>query len=501
LAPRLVAAERCFGAFGGGRPGVDPLAGTAAATLPIVLRISAVRATYRDPLPLQSSGASSLQQFIARPLQLLISFEFLFALFVFGGVFKANPNFLKFFPVDPTLVFGAASMAVGIVILSRVGLYRPALVPILLYFTLCFWILLSIFWTAASDFAPQQQHLMRIILINGWILVGISGIVAADRHRLSRFLSLIVVFAVILSVDWLVNAGSLAHMGFLEDRSYQNTARLISAGFIVLFGLLIFGRSGMTAWLLAGLGAVFFFYTLLITGARAPLIGLVLGAIVMMAMAVMIAGQRLFVRRGAAVAALVAAGLIIFLVLILQSGVETWTVRRMQGLLRFFSSLGSSGDSSAETRALYIAAAFRYWGASWQTIIIGNGLLSFTYLYAGNYVPGTNPHNIPLEILCEFGLVGFAIFAAFVASLFKYLSFRVHPGDHWTPVLVALCTAVVFFSVTSGDMINMFYFLVYGGLLPAIHGLRREGPAAEEADEDELDVEEEEVAREMQGQG
>jgi O-antigen ligase len=283
-----------------------------------------------------------------------------------------------------------------------------------------------------------------------------------------------VVFAVILSVDWLVNAGSLAHQGFLEDRSYQNTARLISAGFIVLFGLLIFGRSGMTAWLLAGLGAVFFFYTLLITGARAPLIGLVLGAIVMMAMAVTIAGQRLFVRRGAGVAALVAAGLIIFLVLILQSGVETWTVRRMQGLLRFFSSLGSSGDSSAEVRALYIAAAFRYWGDSWQTIIIGNGLLSFTYLYAGKYVPGTNPHNIPLEILCEFGLVGFAIFAAFVASLFRYMSFRIHPGDHWTPVLIALCIAVVFFSVTSGDMINMFYFLVYGGLLPAIHGLRRE---------------------------
>jgi O-antigen ligase len=460
-----------------------------------------VRATYRDPLLLQSSGALPFWQVMARPLQLLMSFEFLFAMFVFGGVFKANPNFVKFFPVDPTIVFGAASMVVGIVILSRVGLYRRALVPIVLYFTLCFWILLSIFWTAASDFAPQKQHLMRVILLNGWVLIGISGIVAADRRRLTRFICMIVVFAVILSVDWLVNAGSLAHQGFLEDRNYQNTARLISAGFIVLFGLLIFGRSGMTAWLLAGLGAVFFFYTLLITGARAPLIGLVLGTLVMMAMAVTIAGQRLFVRRGAGVAALVAAGLIIFLVLILQSGVETWTVRRMQGLLRFFSSLGSSGDSSAEVRALYIAAAFRYWGDSWQTIIFGNGLLSFTYLYAGKYVPGTNPHNIPLEILCEFGLVGFAIFAAFVASLFRYISFRIRPGDHWTPVLIALCIAVVFFSVTSGDLLNMFYLLVYGGLLPAIHGLRREEPAAEEADEDDLDVEEEEVAKEMHGRG
>jgi hypothetical protein len=68
-------------------------------------------------------------------------------------------------------------------------------------------------------------------------------------------------------------------------------------------------------------------------------------------------------------------------------------------------------------------------------------------------------------------------------------------------VLVALCIAVVFFSVTSGDMINMFYFLVYGGLLPAIHGLRQEEPAAVEADEDELDVEDEEVAKEMHGRG
>jgi O-antigen ligase len=447
-----------------------------------------MRASYPVSLELQSSGASTLWHVMARPLQLLMSFEFVFAMFVFGGVFKANPSFLQFFPVDPTLLFGAASMVIGIVILLRVGIYRPSIVPILLYFTLCFWILLSIFWTVASDFAPQQQHLMRIILLNGWVLIGACGIVAGDRRRLSRFLCLIVVFAVILSADWLVNTGSLAHQGFLKDRNYQNTARLISAGFIVLFGVLIFGRSGITAWLFAGLGAVFFFYTLLITGARAPLIGLVLGAMVMMVMAITIAGQRLFVRRGAGVAALVVAGLIIFLVLILQSGTETWTVRRMQSLARFFSSLGHGGDSSAEARALYVVAAFRYWGDSWQKIIIGNGLLSFTYLYAGEYIPGTNPHNIPLEILCEFGLVGFMIFAMLVVSLFRYTSFKVYPGDYCTPVLIALCVGVVFFSVTSGDLLNMFYLLVYGGLLPAIRGLRRAEQADEEADEVELEV-------------
>jgi O-antigen ligase len=457
-----------------------------------------VRATYRDPLPLQSSGASTLWQVMARPLQLLMSFEFLFAMFVFGGVFKSNPNFLMLFPFDPTLLFGAASMAVGIVILLRVGLYRPALVPILLYFLLCLWILLSIFWTLAQDFPPQLQHLMRIILINGWVLIGTCGIVAADQRRLSRFLCLIVVFAVILSVDWLVNAGSLSHKGFLENRSYQNTARLISAGFLVLFGLLIFGRSGIAAWLLASLGAVFFFYTLLITGARAPLIGLVLGAAVMMAMAITMVGQRLFVRRGAGMAALVAAGLIIFLVLILQSGVETWTVQRMQSLIRFFSSFNSDSDRSSEVRTLYFAAALHYWGYSWQTIIIGNGLLSFSYLYSGEYVPGTNPHNIPLEILCEFGLVGFAIFVTFVASLFRHVSLTVYPGDHWTPVIMALCVAVVFFSIASGDMINMFYFLVYGGLLPAITWLRRARHFSE-ADEDELGLEEREAENGMRG--
>lgn len=408
---------------------------------------------------------------LTRPLRLVASFEFLFALFVFGGTFKANPTFERLFPIDPTLLFGAASLGVGLLIVLRDGLYRPAVVPILLYFAFCNWVAFSMFWTRAG-MAPIVLHLVRIVLINSWVLIGTCGIVAGDRRRMSRFLAWIVLLALAAAVDWIAHAGSLSHIGFLGDRSYQSTARLIAAGFIVLFGILTFGRAPWLEWLATALGALLFFYALLITGARAPLIGLVLGATVMLAMTFRFPDHRILMRTGALPAIAMALGVVTFVVFLLQSGVETWTMRRLQSLMRFFSNMGSTGDDSAAARAEYVIAAIHYWTSSWPAVIFGNGILSFTYSYAGGYVPGTHPHDIPVEVLTEFGLVGLALFAAFAVSLLQHASFRVVSGESWTPVVIGLCIGALFFSVTSGDMVNLFYFLVFGGLLPGV-GTRR----------------------------
>jgi hypothetical protein len=414
---------------------------------------------------------------ITRPLQLLVSFEFLFALFVFGGTFKANPTFAWLFPIDPTLLCGAASMLVGLLILFRDGLYRPAVIPIALYFTLCSWVIVSIAWTSMHQFPAILWHLMRIVVLNGWVLVGACGIVAADRRRVTRFLVVIVIFALAAAIDWIVHAGALSRVGFLEDRSYQNTARMIASGFLVLFGVLIFGRFRWTEWSASAAGAVLFFYALLLTGARAPLVGLVLGVLLMLAMAARLANRQIRIRTGALPALLVALALIGFIVVLLQSGTETWTMRRLQNLFRFFANLdlattGEAGDRSAGTRVEYLYAALRYWSSSWQAVVFGNGLLSFPQSFSGRYT-AAHPHNIPLEILTEFGLVGFVIFAALVASLLMHMSFRVGAGESWPPVMMALCVGAIFFSLTSGDMINFFYFLVFGGLLPSIGMLQR----------------------------
>jgi O-antigen ligase len=416
------------------------------------------------------SGTAAFWVNFKRPLSALLSFEFVFAVFVFAGPFKANPTFSALVPVDLTLLFGPASVVIGGTILLRHGLYRPAAVPISLYFVLCAWIVLSMFWTKGEEFAPIATHLLRIVVLNGWILIGACGIVAANGQRLGRFLAVILVLATITAVDWIFSTDSLTQVGFLDDHSYHNSARLMATGFVVALGVMVHERLLTTAWLASATAALVCFYALLTNGARGPLIGMILGALTILMMTVRLTDRRMLVHVGAFPALGLIAGLIAFIVVLLLSGVETWTFRRFENLLRFFSSLGMpnaelDGDSSAETRTRYMESALRYWAASWHTILFGNGLLSFSELYIGRYVPGANPHNILIEILTEFGLIGLFIFIAFAVSLLMPLFSKTRTEDGWGPTVIALFLGAAFFSLTSADMVIFFYFLLHGGLL------------------------------------
>jgi hypothetical protein len=407
---------------------------------------------------------------IARPVRLVLSFEFLFALFVFAGTFKANPSFAWLFPVDPTLLFGIASLALGGLIILRRGFFRPSTVPVLLYFLLCAWMIASLAWTKAEEFGPINNHLLRIIVLNGWVLVGACAVIAPSRVRIARLLVIVALLALAMAGDWIIHARSFDQVGFLEDRSYQNSARLMAIGFIVLFGIVLVSPVRSLSWLVSVAAASACFYALLITGARAPLIGLALAALVMLLQGVHLTEQRIRMRRTLLPAAMFVSMVIGFIVFLLLSGTETWTIMRLQRLVDFFTGFAAGGltedaDRSVAARTSYIAAAFHYWSSSWFTFVFGNGFLSFPELYFGRYVFGTNPHNIPLEILVELGLIGFAIFAVFVYTIIIHV--RVANDGHGAlrVIVLGLLVSAVFFSLTSGDLLNFFHFLLFGGLL------------------------------------
>jgi O-antigen ligase len=102
--------------------------------------------------------------------------------------------------------------------------------------------------------------------------------------------------------------------------------------------------------------------------------------------------------------------------LLLQMGFQSRLMSRLSGLTEFING-DPGGDRSAGTRMVYMTAAIHYWSDSPFTMMFGNGLFSFSTLLKGAYVLGTHPHNLVLNILSEFGLIGLLLYAGFVGSV------------------------------------------------------------------------------------
>lgn len=93
-------------------------------------------------------------------------------------------------------------------------------------------------------------------------------------------------------------------------------------------------------------------------------------------------------------------GLSSFCAELIQFFQDSVTVRRFAGLIE--------GDDSS-LRIYLFTSAVKLFLTSGQTILFGAGINSFP-VYIGAYSTGMYPHNIVLELLCEYGVVGFFLF-------------------------------------------------------------------------------------------
>jgi O-antigen ligase len=393
----------------------------------------------------------------ARPvrwaLHHLLSFESLFVLFLYSNEIKV---LLPTMPVDETVLFGVMSMAVGAWIIARQGIPVRGLAVVVMASLFVAWALASYGWTPSRILIKRQ--LAYLVVFNMWCVIGGALVIAGSRERTVRFLCLTLLVALFVALSGLrlyLMYGDFRRLPIWSElgfsRTYLNWGYTVADGAGVALVITLFSRflslkqlvaAGM---LLACAGFV------LVGGARGPMVGVALAAMVALSVRPPRVGPgRIEVSVGQIVGLFLVVAAAAYVSWLIATGQTTTTLSRF---IQLFESAESDEIVVGASRWLYWPAAIRFWlDAPW----LGNGFASFSYLYhEGGEYPGGHPHNVVLQILAELGVVGLILFGAFVWSALRHASLRRLRED---PLMVC-----VLIYLATGMMNSMFAKELTGG--------------------------------------
>ena len=85
-------------------------------------------------------------------------------------------------------------------------------------------------------------------------------------------------------------------------------------------------------------------------------------------------------------------------------------------IMRFLALIDTKSDSSM--RLFLFSSAINLFFSSWKTFLFGSGINSFP-VYIGYCTVGMYPHNIFLELVAEYGLIGFSLFFFPIIYIFR----------------------------------------------------------------------------------
>ena len=122
---------------------------------------------------------AALRQQSHRLLWHLFSFETVFILYLFAGAYKTSPHVARLFPIDPSILFLAPTIALGLVIIWREGIYRPGLYYLIFYLLFAFWAAVTTLWSPSHIFAREEAI---IIFVQNSAAILCGGIVIANRR-------------------------------------------------------------------------------------------------------------------------------------------------------------------------------------------------------------------------------------------------------------------------------------------------------------------------------
>lgn len=349
-----------------------------------------------------------------RAASAVFSFEVVFVLFLFAGRFKEDPRF-EWVPVDTTVLLLLGSLAAGgWVLYKRRGKMRrsPLLLTGLLglFFTFCGF---SYFWSPSTAYAIEKIGYLWVLTF--WSFLGCAFIISRDQARLHRFFVVLMVFSswfVFEALGAFLSADLTGQQVYALGTRYLGLGRVIGLGSIVLFIYAISAaRSRMRRLLFL---ALFFGHvaTLLVIGGRGPLLATVAGLLIPVyfgtdwdMMRAKVSVQRYV--KPIIVSLLVS---VVGVILFLPSGALT-SILRLQVL--FSNDVGAS----AGIRIQMYEQAVEIWAAH---PLGGAGIGGWPVL-AGWGDQKMYPHNLFLEVLSEYGIVGLVLVFTFASYGFQKL--------------------------------------------------------------------------------
>jgi O-antigen ligase len=411
-----------------------------------------------------NEGVSSLRLRSRRVAGHLVSFEVVFALFLFSGVYKASPH-LAWVPVDLTAILAVVSLlvAVGLLALGRVEIRSGPLLLVGLFGCFLAYALLTVLWTPSEIYVRDKAF--RLASVTTFSLLGCALVVAQSRVRLHRFLAVSLVLALVTAAATIY---PVALYGPIPVRPFGTTylilGRMIGFGAIVAAWYLLFVSPSLARSLLATVSLAVLGVGLLLLDGRGPLAATVLTIGLLGVVAFPLASLHRRPNR-------LGSGLL--------AGVGAATVAVVYGdslrvTEKFRETFSDDPDPATAGRLENWQFAFETW-LSGRTIT-GHGLASWGPI---NDEVVRWPHNVVLELLVELGVVGLLLFSLpVVLGLVLAVSGYRETRDPGCVVVLALFVYTLLNAQVTGDLNeNRFLFAAVGLLCYGAY-VRRSGTVA-----------------------
>jgi len=335
--------------------------------------------------------------------------EWLFALFLFAGYYKADPR-LAFIQthIDLTLLFLILSFLMFLYRLLRkpfaqrvpIGFVKEAAFFLLL--AACF--LGGLLITQSKGYGLDKT--LRFIVLTGWAFFGTAFLIT-DYLSLRRFSWAVVIISTMMAIDALSNYPGVGRVSFVTALGSNYIALARGGGFGLLATLAFLLPTErrllarLTLWAMAALQVL----AALTAGARGPVLALILSFMFFFVLSVrgfpQLRIERFALRFGVltftAFIAIAIAGQELFPTLVSRTRIALTGV-----------------DISLLTRLELYRAALALWG---ESPIWGKGSGQFGLVVAGEDIR-SYPHNIVLELGAETGIIGVFIFVIMVGVAF-----------------------------------------------------------------------------------
>lgn len=336
--------------------------------------------------------------------KIFFSFEMLFVLFLFSGAIKSE-RFLSSFPIDLTILMLILNVTVGFYFFLnrnlKLRLSKHMLITSILVGCFFTWASVSVLWSLATDYAVYKA--LNILALGGWSFFAGVFIVGSSIERLERFFSLVAIFGLLFSMQFIFLGTEYDQYSVLQNLSndYIRTSIIISTS-LLLFSTYYFLPTNKSyiqkiVLILIQLYLLIIVFSL---GARGPLLALLISYAVLF-LFFRAPQKKSFNFRQTIKYFIFFAGIFYFMP---STDYEQFrTIERFNGLVS-----NPQAEREFGGRIWLNSIALNMWE---ESPIIGKGIGSFA-LHAFSQDLRAYPHNIFTETMAELGLVGLLLLVA-----------------------------------------------------------------------------------------
>jgi len=401
----------------------------------------------------QAKGQANVETSLPTLITSIFSFETLILLYMYAGLYKGDPRF-AWIPGDPTGLFFALSVVVGLLIMLFNKVDMRGLYVVIAMLALVVWLVITLIWSPSEIYGPNKVF-YNMATLELWAVIAAALIIAPDPIRLRRLFSLLL----LLSIWWGIEAiiASIETGGktslFVGSTNYLGLGRLCGLGMSIAFVAWLFMKRFriLFFFLFVGLGVV-----IALAGGRGPLLSVAVALLIPIVVGLRLAKQNLFYTRQQRLAAMVVSLAVIGLAIYVSSAEELpRTLDRLMGTTGGGELKGTAGD-----RANTYERAVELWQLNF---VLGHGAGSWPLLNGRPDDFPSHPHNLFLELLVESGVVGLVIFLILLTNSLKRISLVQMASDPLAMTTVLVTVNMFCNTMVSGDLSdNRTLFLLIG---------------------------------------